>query len=294
MLRRRAASAEGVGALLAGDGPRSGPKPHASVCLTNPGRRFYCRFPADRQQTERRPAGLLRAAPRIKSTAPRIKALRTKSIAAYVAPPCRFCRRRRSLACRRWVAQRPQTRCLGTPDESGAQVLLPVPGRSSASWTPTGCAQNQKHCAWNQKPCAQNQHCGLNRLRRMSRSRSASAEGVGALLAGDGPRSGPKPDGSVHLTNLVRSFYCRFPADRQQAGLLRAAPRIRSLAPRIKSTAPGIKRHKSSLSNYQSGRELARDEAASSGWRAPNPIASKLPPTGLRLVKRGLFLIRAT
>jgi len=150
MSRRRFASAEGVGALLAGDGPRSGPKPHASVHLTNPVRRFYCRFPADRQQ-----AGLLRAAPRIKSTAPGIKALRTKSIAADVAPPFRFCRRRRSLACRRWAAQRPQTRCLGTPDESGAQVLLPVPGRSSANGTPpgrtpTGCAQNQKHCAQNQ------------------------------------------------------------------------------------------------------------------------------------------------
>ena len=219
------------------------PQTRRSVHLTNPVRRFYCRFPADRQQTERRPARLLRAAPRIRSPAPRIKALRTKSIAAYVAPPSCFCRRRRSLACRRWAAQRPQTTRLGTSDESGAQVLLPVPGRSSASWTPTGCAQNQKHC-------------GLNRLRRMSRRRFASAEGVGALLAGDGPRSGPKPDASVHLTNPVRSFYCRFPADRQQterrpAGLLRAAPRIKSTAPRIKSPAtriksiaPGIKRHK--------------------------------------------------
>jgi len=146
MSRRRAASAEDVGALLAGDGPRSDPKADASVHLTNPVRRFYCRFPADRQQ-----AGLLRAAPRIKSTAPRSK------------------------------------------------------------------------------------HCGLYRLRRMSRRRAASAEGVGALLAGDGPRSGPEPDASVHLKNPVRRFYCRFPADRQQAGLLRAAPRIRSPAPGIKA-----------------------------------------------------------
>jgi len=112
---------QGVGALLAGDGPRSGPR----VCLIQRSCKFYCRFPADRWQ-----AKLLRPSARIKSVS------RRRTVPLLPAG-------RRSLACRRWVAKRPQ----GLSDPTQLQVLLPVPGRSLASQAPTASGQNQKRLA---------------------------------------------------------------------------------------------------------------------------------------------------
>jgi len=55
---------------------------------------------------------------------------------------------------------------------------------------------------------------------------AASAEGVGALLAGDLARSGSKPGASVDQTNTALRPHDRFAANRRQAGLLRPAGRI--------------------------------------------------------------------
>jgi len=139
-LHIRSASAEGVGALLAGDGLRSSPDQGHAVSLTHHIRRFCCRCPADRRQ-----AGLLRPAARSRLAPDAISS----------APQIRFCRRR-------------------------------------------------------------------------LRTRSASAEGVGALLAGDGLRSSPDQGHAVSLTHHTRRIYCRCPADRRQAGLLRPTARSRS------------------------------------------------------------------
>jgi len=65
----------------------------------------------------------------------------------------------------------------------------------------------------------------------MQRRRRASAEGVGALGGNDGSDglgTSPKSGTSVYLTNPVRKFYCRFPADSLQAELLRPLARIKS------------------------------------------------------------------
>jgi len=55
---------------------------------------------------------------------------------------------------------------------------------------------------------------------------AASAEGVGALLAGDLARSGSKAGASVDQTNTALSPHDRFALNRRQAGLLRPAGRI--------------------------------------------------------------------
>ena len=146
-LRIRSTSAEGVGALLAGDGLRSSPDQGHAVSLTHHTRRIYCRCPADRRQ-----AGLLRPAARSRSA----------SDAITSAHQIHFCRRRLHI-------------------------------------------------------------------------RSASAEGVGALLAGDGLRSSPDQGHAVSLTHCTRRIYCRCPADRRQAGLLRPAARSRSASDAISS-----------------------------------------------------------
>jgi len=65
----------------------------------------------------------------------------------------------------------------------------------------------------------------------MQRRRRASAEGVGALGGydgSDGLGTRPKSGTSVYLMNPVRRFCCWFPADRQQAELLRPPARIKS------------------------------------------------------------------
>ena len=69
--------------------------------------------------------------------------------------------------------------------------------------------------------------CRFCRFRRFCRI-AASAEGVGALLAGDLARSGSKSDASVDQTNLALSPHDRFALNRRQAGLLRPSGRIKS------------------------------------------------------------------
>jgi len=100
---------------------RSGPR----VCLIQRSCKSYCRFSADRWQ-----AKLLRPPARIKSA--------SRRCAVPLLPVGR-----RSLACRRWAAKRPQGLC----DSTQLQVLLPVPGRSLASQAPTASGQNQKRFA---------------------------------------------------------------------------------------------------------------------------------------------------
>jgi len=56
---------------------------------------------------------------------------------------------------------------------------------------------------------------------------TASAEGVGALLANDLARSGSKPGASVDQTSTTLSPHDRFAAHRRQAGLLRPPGRSR-------------------------------------------------------------------
>jgi len=122
---------QGVGALLAGDVLRSGPR----VCLIQRSCKSYCLFPADRWQ-----AKLLRPPARIKSA--------SRRCTGPLLPAGR-----RSLACRRWAAKRPQ----GLSDPTQLQVLLPVPGRSLASQAPTAFGQNQKRFAGREAaliPCA--------------------------------------------------------------------------------------------------------------------------------------------
>jgi hypothetical protein len=62
---------------------------------------------------------------------------------------------------------------------------------------------------------------------------TASAEGVGALLAGDLARSGSNPEHAVSQTNLARRTHDRFAANRRQAGLLRPPGGINSERARL-------------------------------------------------------------
>jgi len=158
---------------------------------------------------------------------PESKAIRHRRDASRIE--CDLCRAavvllpagRRSLACRRWAGDQPRGSYLGRSGKPHAQVLLPVPGRSSASWTPTAFGQNQKQFVTTEIRPESNAICAAPRYR-------FCPQGVGALLAGDGLGTSPKAAISVGQVNRMLRFCCRFPADRQQAGLLRPAARIKS------------------------------------------------------------------
>jgi len=179
---RIAASAEGVGALLAGDLARSGSKPGASVDQTNLALRPHDRFALNRRQ-----AGLLRPAGRINSHREQAPS-HTDGFAASASME---------------VAS-----------------ALPLLSRSC---------------------------CRI----------AASAEGVGALLAGDLARSGSKPGASTDQTNTALSPHDRFALNRRQAGLLRPPGRINSH--RVRSAAFGGARRLASGSRHKKGghREMA-------------------------------------
>jgi hypothetical protein len=109
--------------------------PTTTVPSNTPRAPVYCRCAADREQ-----AALLRPAARIKSFAGKP---RSNGFACAAIPLLRGARR--SPACRRWAAQRPQNPTTSVPsDKPRAPISLPLRGRSRASCAPTACGQNQK------------------------------------------------------------------------------------------------------------------------------------------------------
>jgi len=182
--RRITASAEGVGALLAGDLARSGSKPGALVDQTSTTLRPHDRFAAHRRQ-----AGLLRPPGRSR-------------------PGAELSRRKRSPwegACSRFDIRRPDN-------------MANVPASSRASSLPQGLFRRRRICGARD---------ALPQLSRSHRRITASAEGVGALLAGDLARSGSKPGVSVDQTSTTLTPHDRFAAHRRQAGLPRSSGRSR-------------------------------------------------------------------
>jgi len=123
-----------------------------AIYPTHPMRRFCCRCSADRQQ-----AALLRPSARIKSTkspapvsaeAVRVRFPRAASAKGRTRGLPAICLCPQGVGA--WLADDlprsgSKIRHRGIPDTPHAQALLPVPGRSSASCTPTAFGQNQKH-----------------------------------------------------------------------------------------------------------------------------------------------------
>jgi len=84
-------------------------------------------------------------------------------------------------------------------DKPNAQVLLPVPGRSSASWTPTASGQIHKQFVATGMRPESNAFCAAPRYR-------FCPQGVGAMLAGDGLGTSPKAVISVGQVNRMLRF----------------------------------------------------------------------------------------
>jgi hypothetical protein len=123
--------------LLAGDQPGTGRNTGHPGLPDAPRSPIDCRFPADRQQ-----AGLLR--PPAESKAMPQPLIVTPPRAGTI-DEYRFCPEGVGALL---AGDRPgtgrNTRHPGLPDAPRSPGLLPVPGRSSASWTPTASGQNQR------------------------------------------------------------------------------------------------------------------------------------------------------
>jgi len=226
--------------LLAGDGLGTSPEAVISVGPVNRMLRFCCRFPADRQQ-----AGLLRPSARIKSnSAPQgcgqnqkqfvTTGMRPESNAICAAPRFRFCPQGvgamlagdglgtspKAVISVGQVNRMFRFCCRFPADRQQAGLLRPA-ARIKSNSSPQRSGQNQKQFVATGMPPELNAICAAPRFR-------FCPQGVGALLAGDGLGTSPKAAISVGPVNRVLRFCCRFPTDRQQAGLLRPSARFKS------------------------------------------------------------------
>jgi hypothetical protein len=195
----------------------------------------------------------------------------------------------------------PNSRRLGLPDAPRAPVLLPVPGRSRASYAPTASGQKQKraapHIRLSLRPASKRAALEI----RFCRRRRSSSRLREQRWAAQRPQT-PRP--WFRQTHRVHRFCCRCPADREQAALLRPPARSKSGQRHISASASGQHqnaRHRKSASAEGVG--ALRGYESSDGLRSgPRPhdlgffrhtactgfaagtrqIASKLRSYGLR------------